>query len=332
MGAPNRWDLSRGPFGPIVTGMTLAPNTPVLTRPHVAALAFDGPDAASFLHNQVSTDVEAMVPGAVRWTSYNSPKGRMLATLLLWRRSADGFVAFVASDLADALGKRLSMFVLRANLKVASLAGTVLGIGGPGARLAVEDALGCAPEPGHGAALEAADIVATPDGRYLVRAAADRADALRVRLALPEAASDRWDWLGIRAGVPSVTQATQDLFVPQTANYDLVGGIDFRKGCYPGQEIIARVQYLGRLKERLFAFHVDGDPPAPGSPLVAGSDAIGTVMNAAAAPEGGSDLLAVVSWSAAAAGGLRTIDGSALTPLALPYAVPEPATPSRVKL
>ena len=312
-------------------GMTFAPDTPALTRPHVAALGLEGPYAASFLHNQVSTDVEAMVPGAVRWTSYNSPKGRMLATLLLWRRSADGFVAFVASDLADALGKRLSMFVLRAHVKVTGLAGTVLGVGGPGARLAVENALGGAPDPGRGIALEGADVVATPDGRYLVRAAAEGADALRERLALPEAASDRWDWLGIRAGVPSVTQATQDLFVPQTANYDLVGGVDFRKGCYPGQEIIARVQYLGRLKERLFAFHVDGDPPAPGSRVVAGSDAVGAVVNAAAAPGGGSDLLAVVSWSAAAAGGLRTSDGAALTPLALPYAVPEPAAPSRVK-
>ncbi|HTP98570.1 MAG TPA: folate-binding protein [Casimicrobiaceae bacterium] len=312
--------------------MASAPHTPVLTRPRVAALGFDGGDAASFLHNQVSTDVEAMAVGAARWTSYNSPKGRMLATLLLWRRSADGFAAFVASDLAEALRKRLSMFVLRANVKVADLAGVVLGVGGPGAQLAVEDAFGRAPEPGHGAALEAADVVATPDGRYLVRIAPERVDAVRARLALPEAPHDRWDWLGIRAGVPWVANATQDLFVAQTANYDLVGGIDFRKGCYPGQEIIARVQYLGRLKERLFAFHVDGDPPAPGSRLLAGSEAIGTVVNAAAAPEGGSDLLAVVSWAAAAAGGLRTSEGSALTPLALPYAVPEPAAPSRVKL
>ena len=104
--------------------------------------------------------------------------------------------------------------------------------------------------------------------------------------------------------MPQIMLATQDLFVPQTANFDLVGGISFRKGCYPGQEIVARMQYLGRLKERMFAFQVEGPPPAPAARVVRDGDNVGTVVNAAAAPGGGSDLrfLAVVGLRRAAGG------------------------------
>jgi folate-binding protein YgfZ len=129
-----------------------------------------------------------------------------------------------------------------------------------------------------------------------------------------------------------VALATQDLFVAQTVNLDLVGAINFRKGCYPGQEIVARMQYLGRLKERMLAFHVDGDPPAAGSRVLAGGDPAGTVVNAAPAPGGGSDLLAVTQLAIAPAGDLRLADGRPVAPIALPYDVPGPATPNRVKL
>jgi len=141
-----------------------------------------------------------------------------------------------------------------------------------------------------------------------------------------------WNWLGVRAGVAQITLATQDLFVAQAANLDLVGALNFRKGCYPGQEIVARMQYLGRLKDRLLAFHVEGDPPAPASRIVAGDDNAGTVVNAARAPDGGSDLLAVVNLAARDAGALRLADGRAVVELPLPYAIPAPATPNRAKL
>lgn len=304
----------------------------------LAGIGFDGPDAAAFLHSQLSTDVEGMAVGAATWTSYNSPKGRMLATALLWRRGQEAFVAYVAADLAEALRKRLAMFVLRSKVAVTDRAAgrILLGVAGPDARGAVEAAFGSAPEHGRGHAGDDADIVATPDGRYLVDAPAASPGAARMRLSSDSADASFWDWLGVRAGIPQITRATQDLFVPQTTNFDLVGGINFRKGCYPGQEIVARMQYLGRLKERLFAFHVDGAPPAAGSRVHGqpASDAVGTVVNAAPSPTGGSDLVAVVSWSAVEAGGLRAggPDGPAMTPLDLPYTVPKPAAPSRVKL
>lgn len=298
--------------------MTAARPT-IIHSPGLAGLRFDGTDVASFLHNQLSTDVEAMKAGDCGWTTYNSPKGRVLASPLLWRRGETEFIAYVPAEIAEALRKRLAMYVLRARVAVTLRTGRYLaGVFGPTPVPA--------PVPGHGTVEGDTDIVALPDGRLLL-------DGERpAQIAGDDADPSHWDWLGIRAGVPQITQATQDLFVPQTANFDLVGGIHFRKGCYPGQEIVARMQYLGRLKERTHGFHVDADPPAAGSHISAGEDNVGTVVNAAPSPEGGSDLLAVVNLAAFEAGGLRLADGAALTPFELPYEVPAPASPNRVKL
>jgi folate-binding protein YgfZ len=163
-------------------------------------------------------------------------------------------------------------------------------------------------------------------------AAPDRAAALHDTLranatAAPFAA---WQWLTIRAGVPVVTAATQDLFVAQMANLDVLGGVDFRKGCYTGQEIIARMQYLGRLKERLFAFHAVADAVPPGARLFSSAfpgQPCGTVVNAASAPDGGCDLTAVLQIAAAESGDVRLDagDGPQLTSLPLPYSLPAPA-------
>ena len=137
--------------------------------------------------------------------------------------------------------------------------------------------------------------------------------------------------------MPVVTTPTQDQFVAQMANWDLLGGVNFKKGCYPGQEIVARTQYLGRLKERLFAFHANATSIPAGARLYStafGDQACGTVVNAAPAPEGGCDLLAVVQLAAAESGDLHvnTLTGLALAGRALPYRFPTrtpPAEPAR---
>lgn len=318
-----------------------SPQPVVATLADLGALTFEGPDAAAFLQGQLSSDVEAMAPGTAGWSSYNSPKGRMLATLLLWRAGPESFRAWLAADLAESLRKRLSMFVLRAKVTVSDRTAESVrfGVAGAGAREALDAAFGAAPEPGRGMALAGCSIVATRDGRIVVDAPQAVADATGRALAAHarSVAAEHWHWFGIRAGIPVITARTQDLFVPQTANWDLVGGISFRKGCYPGQEIVARMQYLGRLKERLFAFHVAASPPAPATPLyhpAFGTQACGTVVNAAAAPAGGSDLLAVVQWSAVAEPALHlgAPEGPALAPLPLPYDVPAPSAVTRPKL
>ncbi len=129
-----------------------------------------------------------------------------------------------------------------------------------------------------------------------------------------------------------MTAPVQDRFIAQTANWDVLGGVNFHKGCYTGQEIIARMHYLGRLKERLFAFHAPEASVAPGARLFSsafGDQPCGTVVNAAPAPGGGCDLLAVLQIAAAAGGDvhLDAPDGPRLEPVPLPYEIPPPAEP-----
>ena len=301
----------------------------------LGTLAVAGEDAAAFLHGQLSSDVKRLARGEGVWTSYNSPKGRMLATAFIYRPDVgpdDRFEALVAADIADAVRKRLAMFVLRSKVALAddTAAWLRLGIGGPGAAAAVATAFGRAPPSGGTITHEGTRIVRLPDGRCLVLAPVANAptvfDAL-ARVAVP-AGAPVWTWLGIRSGVPMVTAATQDRFVAQTANWDAIGGLDFHKGCYPGQEIVARMQYLGRLKERLFAYATIASPPAPGSRLFGppyGDQPCGTVVNAAPDPGGGARFLAVVQVDAA--GGplaLGAPDGPTATQEPLPYASPAP--------
>lgn len=296
----------------------------------LALLAIEGADAEAFLQGQLSNDVKALAPGAGQWTSYNSPKGRMLATLFLFRAGPEAFGAILAADLAAAIARRLSMFVLRSKVAVrdASPQWSLLGLGGPRAGEALRAAFGDAPGPGSTMESGGRRVIGLPDGRFVVAVAAADACAAFDALAAhaTPAGSAAWSWAGVASGVPMVTTATQDQFVPQTANWDAVGGLDFRKGCYPGQEIVARTQYLGRLKERLHRFGFDGPAPVAGTRLFGepfGDQACGTVVNAAPAPSG-AQFLAVVQQAAADAGPLAigSPEGPRATLLPLPYAVP----------
>jgi folate-binding protein YgfZ len=302
----------------------------------LSVLRIAGPDAAGFLQGQFTDDVAALGPGEAQYGAWCSPKGRMLANFLIRRSGESIFELLLPESLSEAIAKRLRMFVLRSRVTVsdASSESVRLGIGGPDAGDAVRRALGAAPAVGAVASFDDRLVAALPGPRYVITVAPDAAEACWERLAsvCRTAGFAAWQWLTIRAGVPVITAPTSDLFVPQAANWDALGGISFQKGCYAGQEIVARTQYLGRLKERLALGHLDGAPPAAGERLYStafGEQACGTVVNSAAAPNGGSDLLAVLQLAAAESGDvhLAAPDGACLRLSALPYEVPVPAPP-----
>jgi folate-binding protein YgfZ len=295
----------------------------------LAVVDIGGEDAETFLQGQLSNDVHALAPGSAQYTSFNSPKGRMLANFVLWREAVR-YRAVLPADIAEPVRKRLAMYVLRSKVKLTDATPHTarFGVGGTGAPRAIDAALGVAPTAFAVATSGAATVLGLPGPRFIVVAPIAGANAVRERLAAHAIAApfDTWRWLTIRAGVPIVTAATQDQFVAQTANWDVLGGVSFRKGCYTGQEIIARMQYLGRLKERLHLFH-SSQPAAAGTRLYSaalGDQAAGTVVDAAPAPGGGHDLLAVAQIAAVEAADLRlaTPDGPPLALQPLAYAVP----------
>lgn len=309
----------------------------------LAAIRIDGEDAPSFLQGQLSSDVTALPAGKSQWSSYNSPKGRMLASLRLWREG-DAFGALMAADLAPAIAKRLSMFVLRAKVRIADQSSThaAVGVGGPNAGEAIRAHLGAVPDA-NGVVATAdrqATLVGLGGGGFVVLAAQAQAAAIADRLEKDATPADEaiWRWLSVTAGVPLVTAATSDQFVPQMLNWDAIDGVSFQKGCYPGQEIVARMRYLGKLKERTYGFRVAAAfEPKPGERIYGpafGTIPCGMVVNAAPAPDGRHAVLAVVQIGAADAGGLTlgAVDGPALAPVPLPYAVTDSAPPrSRIR-
>jgi folate-binding protein YgfZ len=299
----------------------------------LAVLAISGPDAAAFLQGQLSSDVPELAQDAAQFTTFNSPKGRMLANFVLWREAPDEFRALLPGDLAPAIRKRLTLFVLRSKVTLADISdgSARFGVGGPKAADAMRAAFGEVPGTLALVRTNGATLLGLPGPRFVVLAPAATAAAAGDRLArdATRAPFAAWQWLAIRAGIPIVTTPLQDQLIPQAANLDVLGAINFRKGCYTGQEIIARMQYLGKLKERLFAFHVDAASVAPGMRLFGqafGDQACGVVVNAAPAPEGGCDLLAVAQLTAVAAGPLHldAPEGPTMSLRTLPYAVPPP--------
>jgi folate-binding protein YgfZ len=293
-------------------------------------LAAAGADARAFLHGQLSCDVENLADGGAVYGAYCTAKGRVLANFLLWPE-AGTFFLLLPRSLVPAIRKRLQMFVLRSKVTLEDRSDglAVLGAAGPAAGRALADVVEAVP----GGALTTArgdgvGAIGLDGGRFVIVAPVPRAPAVWDRLAgtLTPVGAPCWEWLEIASGLPWITPATQDQFVPQMANLELIGGVSFRKGCYPGQEIVARTQYLGKPKRRLFLAHVEAPVrPAPGEPLVAeGADqTAGTVVNAAPAPDGGFDLLAVVQTASADTATVRlgSATGPALRFRSLPYAV-----------
>jgi folate-binding protein YgfZ len=262
-----------------------------------------GADARAFLHAQLSNDIEQLGPGEARYAGWCSAKGRLLATFLVVP-CADGFLLQLARDLAPPVAKRLSLFILRSKVKLADASDQWAQFG--------------IWEPGAGDPLS----VSERDGAIAVRIDADRSlvlvPATSSRRHAPNAPAGDWALAEVRAGRPLIVQSTQDQFVPQMVNLELTGGVDFKKGCYPGQEVVARAQYRGAVKRRMYRLR--GAALQPGQELFsddAPGQASGTVVNAA-----GDESLAVLPISAVEAGTPIRVQpqAAALEVLPLPYA------------
>ena len=293
--------------------------------PHWGVIRAQGDDAASFLHSQLTQDFALLGSESARLAGYCSPKGRLLASFIGWKRAPDDIVLVCSADLLAPTLKRLSMFVLRAKCKLsdATAQWQLSGLAGPSATAWLGDG---APREvwGHGLH-EGGDVVRLPDAqgaaRYLWAAPLDVAAP-----ALPALSEAAWRWGEVASAVARIEAATVDRFVPQMLNYEVVGGVDFQKGCYPGQEVVARSQYRGTIKRRSFLLRAE-------APITAGQEVFhsadpsqpaGLVANAADA--GGGRHLAIVELKLAALEGgrlhLGAADGPVLEREELPYPLP----------
>ncbi len=289
---------------------------------HWGVIRARGADAASFLHGQLTSDITALNGSQARLAGYCSAKGRLLASFIVWKQGDDVLLACSADLLAPTL-KRLSMFVLRAQCKLSDASAEVrlYGLAGESARNWL-----------NGAEPSSAWSQTQHEGATVIRLSDSNGDARYLWAAensvaapsLPELALSGWRWAEVTSGVPTIELATVDQFVPQMLNFELLGGVDFKKGCYPGQEVVARSQYRGTIKRRTYLFQSSSAACAAQEIFHSAdpSQPAGLVANAATV-DGTTRLLAEIKLASLDSGSLHlgAADGPVLTPLEMPYLV-----------
>ena len=285
--------------------------TVVVPLTHLGLIECAGDDARAFLHNQLTSDVNHLEAAGAQYAAWCSPKGRMLSNLLLFRRDGT-YLALLSADLREFIQKRLQVYVLRSKVKIGDRSADheIIGVSGPQAAAALQNAGLPMPAAAMSTAGFAGGSVVRLDGnRCIVAVASGSAADIWQRLAAvaAPAGTPAWQWLDVAAGIPWIVEATKEAFVPQMVNLDRIGGVSFHKGCYPGQEVVARTQYLGKVKRHLYRTRAAG-PVAAGTPIfpIATPDQpCGQIAGAAAAPGGGYDVLAVILEDAVGQGKLR---------------------------
>jgi folate-binding protein YgfZ len=279
---------------------------------HLAALRVAGPDTSPFLQGQLSAEMSALRPTQALLAACNSAQGRVQAVMWTIERD-DGVALILPESMTESIATRLRKYVLRAKVKIESGAGRLVAGVLDASKLAHISDLSA-----DGAHVQHAGVsfVHLP-GHEQILLLADSPSWSE-----PDPAIDlAWRLADIRAGLPQAYPQTHEAFVAQMLNLDLLGAISFTKGCYTGQEIIARTHYRGAIKRRMFRFRTPCPPPAPGTRIAAGDQHAGDVVDAVAV-QGGCELLAVVSLAQAEQPlTLESSTGAALERLSLPYEI-----------
>lgn len=288
---------------------------------HLGVIAAEGPDAASFLHGQLTQDFSLLDATQARLAALCTAKGRMIASFVGIRPQPETILLVCSQDILAATLKRLQMYVLRAKAKLrdASAEFALYGLAGDALAANEIEATGT---PWHRSAKGEASVVSLypADG---VKRALWIAPAGTPAPVGPELDLAQWQWGEVRSGVAMLTTPVLDAFVPQMVNYESIGGVNFKKGCYPGQEVVARSQFRGTLKRRAYLMQADA-AVSTGQEVFAASDAeqpVGTVVQAARAPDGAWAALVSMQIAALDAGQLRAggPEGVALSVQPLPY-------------
>jgi len=320
-----------------------------------AVIVAEGPDAQTFLQGQLTNSLLALGPEQHQRTGYCSAKGRLLAIAQAWRMAPDTYALLLPTEIAPAICKRLSMFVLRAKARLSVVPAEVAShwnspeAPADGLLRQVDThtfllGMPACPQCGPRALwVRLGGFTTTAAGASLpTRQTAEEGQSVT------NTADARWRLADVRAGTPWIWATTQDLFVPQMVNLELLSGVDFKKGCYPGQEVVARSQYLGKLNRRMFglAWPAKPEPSAAGSLVFSLADPeqpCGALVSVADDPAEGMRYglvsVSLDAWAESAgqnsAPQLRvgSASGPHATPFPLPYPVPtSPQTPNRPKL
>jgi len=298
---------------------------------HLGLLQLEGADAVSFLQGQVTNDIKQLDGSNSQYTGYCSAKGRLLALFLAFAHQ-DHIHLQLDGALVEPILKRLKMYVMRSKVVITDVSEQLVRIGLSGAKSGalLQQLFGAIPQHAHQIiTLDKITLIRLPGDapRYQLYTHKDNAEALWKTLAghFTPVGKACWDALEIQAGIPEIVPATQEAFVPQMINLDALGGINFKKGCYTGQEIVARTHYLGKVKRRTQLAHIASTSaviPKPGDVIHTpdSQDAVGQIVRSAPALGGGFDVLAEIRLESLEAGKVQWQQHD-LTIQQLPYSL-----------
>ena len=291
---------------------------------NLGVIRAQGEEAAKFLQGQLTQDFLLLTQAEARLAAFCSAKGRVQASFIGFKRSPTEILLLCSRDILAATLKRLSMFVLRAKVKLSDASDdfVLYGLAGEALKDATEKIAYYQYRTWAKADFDTISLVTLHPADGAARALWVAPVGTPAPVGAP-LAPEQWAWSEVRSGIATITQPVVEAFVPQMLNYESVGGVNFKKGCYPGQEVVARSQYRGTLKRRTYLAHAEA-PLSAGDELFAPDDAAqpcGTVVQAAPSPLGGFDALVSMQISAFAAGSVhaRQADGPLLTLSAAPY-------------
>ena len=268
---------------------------------HLGLIGCKGQDAKSFLHSQLTSDVNQLVMGCAQHASWCTAKGRMLANFLLFQESGD-YRILLSIDLLKTILERLKIYVFRSNLTLENLDHqyVFLGLSGKHATEVLEKTSWSIPAQQMEIKYQSEGaVIRLERSRFILmlkEEAIDEQWKALSRLAIP-AGTPAWFWLDIQAGTPLINKNTSEAFVPQMLDFNKIGGVSFKKGCYPGQEVIARTRYLGKIGRHLYRLKMNGCA-APGAHIYpkeeSAEQSCGMIVSNAPSPSEGYEALAVI--------------------------------------
>jgi len=293
---------------------------------HLGLLEINGADAYTFLQGQVTNDVKQLNGERAHYSGYCNPKGRLLALFLAFAHRNHLHLQ-MPKALIEPIAKRLRMYVMRSQVTILDVSESIIKIGlqGENATALLNKLFASVPKNAYELAThDNGTIIKLPGNKPRFEILTEAENAPRIWQTLAQQAktvnAQYWEWLEILAGIPEVYPATQEEFVPQMLNLDLLDGINFKKGCYTGQEIVARTHYLGTVKRRTQLAHVETimQPNTGDDVLNTNGEIVGKIVRCTPAQNGGYDLLAEIRLESVEAGQLN-VNGHILSIQQLPY-------------
>ena len=294
---------------------------------HLGLLEISGDDALGFLQGQVTNDVKLLNNNNSHFTGYCSPKGRLLALFFAFTYQQKLHLQ-LNSNLVEPISKRLKMYVMRSkvSINIVSDNNVRFGLNGNDMPAFLSEFFTQIPNQAYESVSTENSTLIRLSGtvpRFEIICETDRAKEIwqSLKAKCKPVGRSCWDWLEIQAGIPDIYLQTQEEFVPQMVNLDLLNTINFKKGCYTGQEIVARTHYLGKVKRRTYLAHIaTSTPPQAGTDVMnENKEAVGKIVRSAIAPNSGYDVLAEVRLESIEAGDVLVND-TKLEIKSLPYA------------